>query len=166
MSVSAFAQDVGVVAGIRADNADGENNVTIGQRVNYQAGVVGKFELSGAVQVRTGLIYAQRAYEIRNQGDFVATYFEVPVGLLYKFSDYGGVFLGPSIAFNLSKNCPGGSCNNADVNASPLSVQFGGSFKVAPQFGFEVYYEAMTSKVAGSMQNPRAVIANVMLTFD
>lgn len=166
----ALAQDIGVVAGIRADNADGEASTTINQKTSFQVGVIGKFELSGPLQIRSGMLYVQRAYEVSSSvsgpADFKSTYFEVPLGLLYKFSDYGGVFAGPALSFNLSKECPGGSCNGAEVNASPLAIQFGGSFKVAPQFGFEVYYEMLTGNIAKGVKNPRAVMANVMITFD
>ena len=162
------AQDVGVVAGIRADSADGEGTTDIGQRVNFQAGVIGKFELSGPLQIRSGMLYVQRGYELKgtNSTDqLTSTYFEVPVGLLYKFSDFGGVFIGPALGLGLSKNCPA-SCNGADVASSLVSVQFGASFKIAPQFGFEVYYEALTGNIAKGIKNPRAIVANAMITFD
>lgn len=172
LSSAVWAQDVGVVAGIRSDNADGTGVVNITGKSNLQAGVVAKFELSGPLQIRSGFLFVQRSYGYSLttaptlSDDFVMTYFEIPVGVLWKFSDYGGVFAGPALSFNLSKTCPGGSCTGAEVNSSPLAIQLGGSFKIAPQFGFEVYYEQMTSALAKDLTNPRSVVANLMITFD
>lgn len=172
VSFSAYAQDVGVVVGVRSDNADGNNNVKITGKTGFQAGVIAKFDMTGALQLRTGFVATQRAYEysittpaILND-EFKMTYFEIPAGVLWKFSDYGGVFAGPAISLNLSKSCPGGDCAGAEVNSSPLSFQFGGSFKVAPQVGFEVYYETMLNDIAKDVKSGRSLMANLMITFD
>jgi len=172
MSGAAMAQDVGVVVGIRSDNADGEGAVKITGKTNFHAGVIAKFDLSGPLQLRSGFLYTQRAYDFTLTttptvtGGYSMTYFEIPLGVLWKFSDYGGVFAGPALSFNLANSCPGGNCTGAEVNSSPLAIQLGGSFKVAPQFGFEVYYETMTSALAKDLKNGRSIIANVMITFD
>lgn len=172
LSSSAFAQDLGVVVGFRNDNADSDvAGTSINGRSNIQGGMVAKFEMSGPLHLRTGAIYVQRAYEASvggiSGGETKASYLEIPLGLMYKFSDYGGVFAGPAIGLNIAKTCPGvNGCNGADINSSPMVFQFGGSFKVAPQFGFEFYYETMTSKFATGVTNPRAIAANLMITFD
>lgn len=170
LSSTVFAQDVGVVAGVRTDNVDGDNGVEYKSKTNFQAGLIAKFDVAAPLQVRTGFLYVQRSYDVSLSGgpseEFKATYFEVPVGLLYKFSDFGGAFIGPALSFNLSKDCPGGSCSGAEVNSSPLAIQVGGSFKFAPQIGFELYYETMTGELAKGAKSPRAVIANLMITFD
>lgn len=172
ISVSALAQDVGVVVGVRSDNADGNNNVKITGKTGFQAGVVAKFDMTSALQLRSGFLATQRSYEysittpaILND-EYKMTYFEIPVGVLWKFSDYGGVFAGPAISLNLSKSCPGGDCSGTEVNSSPLSFQFGGSFKVAPQVGFEVYYESMLNDVSKDVKSGRSLMANLMITFD
>ncbi|MFN7728168.1 MAG: outer membrane beta-barrel protein [Bdellovibrio sp.] len=169
MGFAAQAQDVGVVLGIRGDSADAKttNQKTQG-KTNFQAGAVAKFEVHEAWQVRTGFLYTQRFYEFssssNNLGDAKFTYFEIPVGLMYKFSDFGGAFVGPNLAFNIAKDCPGGTCQG--VSSAPIGLQVGASFKFAPQMGFEFYYETMFSKVADEVENPRAIIANFMITFD
>lgn len=166
---SAFAQDLGVVVGFRNDNADSDvAGVEIKGQSNIQGGMVAKFEISGPLQVRTGAIYVQRSYIGESTGTSSTTkasYLEIPVGLMYKFSDYGGVFAGPAFGLNIAKDCTGG-CSNSGINSSPMTFQFGGSFKVAPQFGFEFYYETMTAKFANGVTNPRAIAANLMITFD
>lgn len=166
---AAFAQDVGVIVGMRADSAEAKTSgLSVGGKTNFQAGGVAKFELKDALQLRTGFIYTQRNYELKSGttalGDGKFTYFEVPVGLMYKFSDFGGAFIGPALAFNVSKECPGGTCE--EVSSAPMALQFGASFKFAPQFGAEFYYETLMAKVAKEIESPKAVVVNLMVTFD
>lgn len=171
-SLPALAQEVGVVAGFRNDNADAAStNATVSSTTGFQAGILTKRELAGPLQLRTGFIYTSRTYGYSSpgsavSGDFKVTYFEIPAGLLYKFSDYGGAFAGAALNLNLAKDCPGGSCSGADVATAPISVQFGGSFKFAPQMGFEVYYEMMTGNIAKDIKSVRSLVANLTLSFD
>lgn len=166
---NASAQDVGVIAGIRSDSADAK---TSGYKVegknSFNVGGIAKFELAESWNIRTGFVYTQRFYEIKNGstslGESKFTYFEIPVGVLYKFSDFGGAFLGPNLAFNISKDCAGGTCTSA--NSTPIGLQLGASFKFAPQMGFEFYYETMMSKIEDQIENPKAIVANFMVTFD
>lgn len=172
----ATAQDLGVVLGYRSDSADSDNALmtSMSSVGNIQGGLVAKFPLGdGPIWIRSGMIYEQHTYSgtIAATGAYnlKASYFSVPAGLLYKFSDYGGVFAGAAIGLNLSNSCSNGNgsaCTVAGFNSSPISIQLGGSFKIAPQFGFELYYEQTTSKIADGIKNPRAIAANVMITFD
>lgn len=169
-STSALAQDLGLVIGARNDNAETTvAGASIEGRTNLQAGMVAKFEISGPLNLRTGMIYVQRSYGTTvsgvSAGDTKASYLEIPFGAMYKFSDYGGAFVGAAIGLNVSKDCPGG-CSGASVNSSPLAIQLGGSFKVHPQFGFEFYYETLTAKFANNIESPKAIVANVMIAFD
>jgi hypothetical protein len=165
----AQAQDVGVVVGLRSDSADAETTGdSITGKSSFQAGAIAKFDLKDAWGIRTGFIYAQRAYEYKaaagGSTDLKFTYFEVPVGLMYKFSDYGGAFLGPAIAFNVSKDCGSGTCEG--TNSAPMGLQLGASFKFAPQLGAEFYFETGFSKIADGVKSPKAVMANLLITFD
>lgn len=168
MGFAAHAQDMGVVFGIRNDNADAKTSgVTVEGKNSFNAGLVAKFELSSPWQVRSGFIYTQRAFDVKvpaSTTGYKFTYFEIPAGVLYKFNEFGGVFAGPNLAFNLSKDCGSNTCEG--VNSAPIGFQLGGSFKFAPQMGFEVYYETLLSKVADEVTNARAVVANFMITFD
>lgn len=170
VSLAAMAQDVGVVLGARSDNADAETaTAEVTGKMNFHGGVISKFDVSGPLQIRTGFLYTQRSFTYAvggaNVGDFSMSYFEIPAGLLWKFSDYGGAFVGPAVSFNLSKSCPG-NCNGADVVSLPIALQLGGSFKVAPQIGFEVYYETVPSGLAKELKSPRSVVGNLMITFE
>jgi hypothetical protein len=168
LSSAALAQDVGVIVGVRNDNADGTNGASISQKPSIQAGAIAKFPITEKIWIRSGLDFVPRAYtsSLNNVStDFKFTYFEIPAGLLYKFSDYGGIFAGAAINMILSKEC-GASCDQASVSNTQTAFQVGGSFKIAPQFGFELYYETLTSKIANGIENPRSLVANAMITFD
>jgi hypothetical protein len=168
LSSEALAQDVGVIVGVRNDNADGTNGASISQKPSIQAGAIAKFPINEKIWIRSGLNFVPRAYtsSLNNVStDFKLTYFEIPAGLLYKFSDYGGIFAGAAINMIISKEC-GGSCDPASVSGTQTALQVGGSFKIAPQFGFELYYETLTSKIANGIENPRSLVANAMITFD
>ena len=172
----ASAQDLGVVLGYRSDNFDSDaaGATAKGGTGNIQGGMVAKFQMGGGpLWIRSGFIYEQHSYLSSfalGETTLKASYFSIPLGLLYKFSDFGGVFAGPAIGLNVSKSCESSSvlvtCSTNVFNSSPISFQLGGSFKIAPQFGFELYYEQTTSKIADGITNPRAIAANVMITFD
>lgn len=165
-STAAFTQDLGVVLGYRSDSGSANAASNVASRGNLQAGLVGKF-LETPFQLRTGFMYVQRAYDLTTNnaaaGTVSASFVEIPFGALYKFSDYGGLFAGAALNLNLAKSCPI-SCTG--FNASPIALQFGGSFKVAPQFGFEFYYEQLTTNLEANVLSPRAITVSAMATFD
>lgn len=167
-SVAAHANEFAVAGGARFDNADsGVAGTTVEARLNFQAGMLGFIELGGKNYLRTGAQFATRSYGFKTTtvslGDARFTSFDVPVGYLYRFSDYGGIFAGGLFTFNFSKDCPGG-CTGA--SSSPVGVQFGSSFKIAPQIGGEVYFEMMSTKMATGIENSKAVVAQLYFAFD
>lgn len=165
---AAHAQDLGIVAGMRSDSADAETaGDSINSKTDWQFGGIAKFDIHNAWQIRSGFIYLQRSYEYKSGGasnDLKFTYFEVPVGILYKFSDFGGAFIGPALDMNVSKDCGSVSCSG--VNSTLIPIQLGASFKFAPQFGLEFYYEMVGGKLADGVKDPKAVAVNLMITFD
>ena len=156
---------------MRSDSADAVNSgVTVTSKTNYEAGVVGFFDISDKLMIRSGFIYTQRSYTLSTalaSGDFTYTYFQIPVGLMYKFSDFGGAFVGPAIAFNASKTCTFGSnCTPTGVQSSIIPIQIGASFKFAPQLGAAFYYEVVPGKLDDNIQNAKAIVADLMITFE
>lgn len=166
MGSFAQAQDMGIIAGMRSDSAD--TDVTGGSvtgKTGWQVGGIAKFELAPTWQIRTGFVYLQRSYEFKAGGastDLKFTYFEVPVGAVYKFSDFGGAFLGTALSMNVSKDC--NNCTGVQSLVTP--IQLGASFKFAPQVGMEFYFETGASKIADGLTQPKAVAVNLMITFD
>lgn len=165
----AYANEFAIVGGPRFDNADSKlTGTTVEARLSFQAGVLGFLEMGGPNFIRSGFQFGTRAYGIKQGsigiGDARFTNFDLPIGYLYRFSDYGGAFLGPVISFNFSKDCPGTGC--AGVNSMPIGLQVGASFKIAPQIGAEVYFETMTSKIADGIENPKAFVGQFYFSFD
>jgi len=164
-----LAQDVGFTFGIRSDSADTNvTGATVSGVNSVSFGAIMKTELTENFGLRLGMQYVPRQYQITSANStesFRFTYFEVPVGLLYSFSDAGGFFFGPSFGFGLDKFC-GQALVCQGVSNSLTSFQFGASFKFAPQIGLEVFYETGMSPLAPQLQQQRAVNINLMVTFD
>lgn len=162
------AQDIGFTMGIRSDSADTDvtqSSVKGANSVSF--GAIVKTEVNEVISLRLGMQYVPRQFELQSTSEntnFRFTYFELPVGLLYKFSDAGGVFVGPSFAFGLDKSCGSSNCQSASNSLTTLQV--GASFKFAPQLGIELYYESGMSQIVSQLQQQRAVGANLMVTFD
>lgn len=178
-AITAFAfegrsQDFGLLAAYRTDSADARPGFAIGSRANWSAGMLGFLPMVGDLQLRGGFLYSQRQYGYSNTagsdlGRFDFTYFDVPIGIKYKIGDYGGPFVGLVLPLNVSKACPnaapgGSGCN--DVSGAPLGYQIGASFKFAPQLGVELYYEALGTRLADGVENAKAVVAGLLITFD
>lgn len=169
-SISSVASDMGVEVGFRQQSGDAQGGSTTSQ-MGYHVGGVGTFDLSGPLLVRAGFEYVQRpltATVSSIDNKYTMNYFDVPVGLLYKFSDYGGVFAGISIANRLDGSCTAsvGTCSVVNPKSMITPFQLGASFKIAPQLGFSLLYENMSGDVAQGLSNYRAVGANLFVTFD
>ncbi len=165
--LNAEASDYGVLIGVRSDSATSNAaSTSISGNTDYQAGVIASIETISSLEVRTGMLYTTRQYGytpatgVAGQANY--TYADIPLGLLWKLSDYGGPFVGGNFGFNVASSCPGGSCTG--VASSISGYQFGVHFKFAPQFGGELYYEAMGAVMPG-IDSPKAVAANLFITF-
>lgn len=181
ISAVASANDFAVVAGFltnSADKASSTSTVNMSGKIGYQFGVLGFIDLNGPLAFRSGFLYSQRNYTstVNSQDtDFKLAYFDIPATLMYKFSDYGGVFGGIVLANNASKECvaPSGStCVTDGVKSSLIGYQFGASFKFAPQMGAQFYYEMLpgniqdSSSVTSGIKDGKSVVANFMFTFE
>jgi hypothetical protein len=166
-----WSQDIGVSIGFRSDSADSDlATMSAHSETSLSFGLVGKMDLSEIFALRLGMQYVPRQYRLQSRDDlsselFKFIYFELPLALLYKVSDFGGLFAGVSVGFGLDRVCGQlGSCHG--VGNSLASFQLGASFKVAPQFGLEVFYEKGLSHIAFHLRDQRAVGANLLITFD
>lgn len=173
----AYANDFAAILGVRTNSWDVEpsGGATASGKNSFHAGVLGFIDLSSAVLFRTGFIYTQRAYTIKTNtvdAEYNYTYFDIPATLMYKFSDFGGVFAGAVLALNTSKGCSSntGNCSTDGVNSSPIGFQFGASFKFAPQLGGEIYYEMIPGPLqsynGSDSKSAKSVVANLMITFE
>lgn len=168
LSHPAWSQDVGFNIGIRSDSADPATTGVQASAVNSAVfGAIVRSNLNEKLSLRYGMQYVTRSYQLETLGvgeNHTFTYFEIPLGVMLRMSDFGGFFIGPALAFNLDKKCGSGTCQS--VGASLTSLQVGGSFKFAPQLGAEVYYESGLGNVSSEVTRQRAVGVNLLVTFD
>ncbi|MGZ3774806.1 MAG: outer membrane beta-barrel protein [Pseudobdellovibrionaceae bacterium] len=174
LSFSSYAMadvDYGLEVGIRSQSGDFDSTtVTTSSQMGFQFGATAHIPISGAWNLRTGMLYTQRPL-VLNQGgvqDKVSiNYLDIPVALMYKFADYAGVFGGISLAMNLDKTADSGVVSGVTSPLMPILI--GASFKFAPNLGAALYYESaggQVAKIGSELSNYRAVGANLMITFD
>ncbi len=175
VSSAALANDFGLALGVRSNSADAPSGsgATVSTKTGFGVGAIGFFDISGKLQGRTGFLYNQRNYTATTFGmdvDINLAYVDIPLTAMYKFADYAGVFAGPVLALLASKECKvgGGSCSfSNNPESSNIGLQFGASFKFAPQLGGEFYYETIPTKfIKGDLENARTVGANLLITFE
>jgi hypothetical protein len=167
--IAAFSQDLGITIGIRSDSGDTDlPGTSVASLNSVTFGAVMKSDMTETLALRVAMQYIPRQYQLQSLGaneTYKFTYFEIPVGILYKLSDAGGVFVGPSFGFGLDKSCGQmGVCQG--VSNSVTSIQFGASFKFAPHLGVEIFYEKGISQISPQIDQQRAVGVNLFVTFD
>lgn len=174
LSSFAFASDFAAVAGFRSNSADAvTSGVTINSKSGLGAGVLGFFDLAGALQGRMGFLYNQRNLSGKagtTEFDVNLAYMDIPITAMYKFADYAGMFAGPVVSLLASKevksNVSGFELTNSPEGMN-IGLQFGASFKFAPQLGAELYYESFPSAIwKDGIKNVRTVGVNLLFTFE
>lgn len=166
-SLSASAQYMGIEGGIRQQSATsnvvGESTST---EMAYQFGLVGAFPMTDKLLFRSGFLYTQRPVTVKAAGvesKYTFNYFDIPLTLLWKLNDFGGVYAGVDVALIASADC--NTCATSPDKSGSMPLVVGGTFKFAPNFGVDVYYEAM-NKINNHFEDGRAVGANLLITFD
>ncbi len=168
-STSVFAEnrmDMGVLAGYRINDASTDvAGASINGKGGFQVGGLAFIPMSGQLSVRTGFIYAMRNYESEVLGvkdDIKFSHFDVPATVMYNFTDLGGIFAGANLSLKVADDC-GAGC---DAKSMFVSLQFGGDFKIAPQFAAEFYFETAPSEIADGIKDATAVVINGLFTFE
>lgn len=158
--------DMGVLAGYRINDASTDvAGVEIKGKGGFQVGGLAFLPLSERLSARTGFIYAMRNYETEAAGvtdDVEFSHFDVPATVMYNFTDMGGIFAGANLSLKVADDC-GPGC---DAKSMFVSMQFGGHFKVAPQFATEFYFETAPSEIADGVEDASAVVINGVFTFE
>ncbi|PIS10659.1 MAG: hypothetical protein COT73_08300 [Bdellovibrio sp. CG10_big_fil_rev_8_21_14_0_10_47_8] len=168
------ALDLAGAVGMASNDASTDLiNASIKSDSGFRAGVLAWIDLYQKLSLRTGFMYTQRYVSLgpTNQGNINInySYFDVPATLNFWFSDAAGVFAGPVLAFNQSKDV---SCSNSttcaarDVHSVIYPFQLGVDFIFASQFGGEVYYEFTSGDLSTSVSNMTSVGANLLIYFE
>lgn len=158
--------DYGLEVGIRQQSGDVEG-LSADSQMGLQFGVSANVPMSGALHLHTGMLYTQRpllAKDPLGDNKITMNYLDVPVALMYKFEEHMGVYAGVVLALNLDKKLDRGVLE--DVKSPLIPFIFGASFKFAPNFGINLYYEHTSGDVAKNLKDYRAVGANLLITFD
>ncbi|MBL7670451.1 MAG: outer membrane beta-barrel protein [Bdellovibrionaceae bacterium] len=178
-SAMAAASDYGAVFGFRSQSGDLDPATTTTNTskaaIGYQLGITTSFQMSGPLNLRTGLMYVERPLKVSSiasgdEADYKLTYFDVPVLLSYKFEDYAAVYAGVSLSVNLSSSASGkGSLSAAkvtDAKSMIVPITLGAAFRFAPQIGADVFFETVPGELALGLKSYRAVGVNLLYFFD
>lgn len=173
-SALAAGSDYGIAAGFRSQSGEIDSTTqTTSAAAGYQVGAVASFEISGALNFRTGLMYVERPLKVNitssgESADIKITYFDIPATLAYKFAEYASVYGGVHLAANLSNSVsgPGYAGKLTDVKSMVVPITIGAVFRFAPQIGADLFFETMSGDVALGLKNYRAVGANLLYFFD
>lgn len=167
ISLSASAQFMGVELGVRQQSASAvAAGVSTSTEMAYQFGLVGAFPMTETFLFRSGFLYTQRPVTAKVgtvKSKYTYNYFDIPLTVLWKLNDFGGVYGGVNVALAASADCD--NCTTAPEKKGAMPVVIGGSFKFAPNFGVDVYYEAI-GKIGEDFEKGSAVGANLLITFD
>lgn len=138
------------------------------QSLGFQLGASTVFDFAPSFGLKTGLFYSERpfAYDVLGaEYKGKVTYFEVPAFFMFKFEDYAGVYVGPSLAIKMGSEITS-PLTLTDVSGMVVPITFGAQFKFLPSFGMNVFFEAVPNDIAKDVKNSRAVGVNLLFTLD
>ena len=149
-----FAQvQFGIKAGFNnsaVGSSDSDMNEAISSKSGMQFGGVAMFELSDAVQLRTGALYSQKGATLDFLGAdliYALDYLEVPVDFAFMLGDGGfSLSAGPYLAFLMGANAKydGESENinedNDNFNGMDFGLNLGTSFLINEQILIDARY--------------------------
>ena len=166
--------EVGLSGGWRSGQATTDlPRANIGSKAGYQLGAVAWLQIFGPWSLRTGFLYTQRPATLTNtlsgDVDIQYSYFDVPATAYVKFSDNLGIFAGPILSFNQSKDVSCSQkpdCAAMDVKGLLIPFEFGLDFKFASQIGGEVYFEYVPGSLSVNVAEMKSVGANLIFLFE
>lgn len=142
-----FAQaQFGIKAGFNnsaVGSSDSDMNELISSKSGMQFGGVAMFELSDAMQLRTGAIYSQKGATLLDEITVALDYLEVPADLAFMLGDGGfALSAGPYFAFLMSSKVKldGESEDMEDMNSMDIGLNFGASYLVNEQILIDARY--------------------------
>lgn len=156
-----------VEVGFKWNTATITNSVSDKQEVGYQLGVSAVFNFSENIGLKSGMFYSERPFKSELAASTIKgkiTYFEVPLLLMFKFEDFAGAYVGPSLAIKLGDEVTPGILTDAKSMVVPIT--FGAQFKFTPVLGANVFFETVAGDLAKDLSNSRAVGVNLLFSLD
>lgn len=155
--------------GFKWNSADLDNSTSGKQEIGFQVGGSSVFNITPAFGLKTGLFYSERPFKAEFAGPIEikgkVTYFEVPLFFMFKFEEYAGLYVGPSLAVKLGDEVNNGG-KLTDVKGLIIPITMGAQFKFTSALGLNIFFETVPGDLAKGVSNSRAVGANLMIAFD
>ena len=156
-----------VEAGFKWNTAKITGSTSDKQEVGFQLGISTIMNFGAKFGLRTGMFYAERPFASEVSGLTLKgkiSYFDVPAQLMFKFEEYAGVYVGPSLSIKLGDEASTGSLSEPKSMVIPLT--FGAQFKFVPNLGANIFFETVPGDLANGVSNSRAVGVNFLFTLD
>jgi hypothetical protein len=154
-------------AGFKWNSMDTDTaGVSSKQSLSLQFGGSTVFNFNPQMGLRTGLFYSERTFKF-DGSDGKLTYADVPIHFMFKFEDYAGIYLGPSLSMKIGDECNAtGGCTLTGIKSMIMPITFGAQFKFTPNLGLNLFFETVPSDLANGLKNSRGIGANVLFAFD
>ena len=158
-----------IEVGFRSGSAKVENSSSDKQGLGYQLGATAVFNFSEKFGLKTGLMYTERAFKSTVSGQNIEgkiTYFDIPLFAMYKLEDFVGIYIGPTIAFQIGDDVKGTTTGFTDIESMIVPITLGAQFKFTPILGLNVFFENVSGDLAQGIDKFRAVGATLMIALD
>lgn len=159
VGATAHAQDFGIIAGLSESNATAsQSGFSSSGEFVFRVGGVASFSLMDNLKFRTGLIYSQRHFDLKDGSGNKSTdkfdYLDVPVLAQYNFNDMVGIFGGLIAAVNVNHSIDSnsGAVATGTKGLYPL-LQAGFNVTFDNMYGVEIYYEAGLGDIYDGAKN-------------
>ena len=157
----------GIEVGFKSNTASLNGSSSDKQETGFQLGLSGVFNISEKIGLKSGLFYSERPFSgevgaTNTKGK--VTYFEVPALLVFKFEDYAGAYVGPTLAIKMGDEVTPGALSG--VKSILVPITFGAQFKFLPNIGANFFFETVPGEIATGIENSRAVGVNLLFTLD
>ena len=150
-------------AGFKWNSMDTDPSSSSKQSLSIQLGGSTVFNFNEQMGLRTGLFYSERTFKF-DTVDGKLTYADIPIHFMFKFEDYAGVYLGPSLSMKISDQVSTGTLTDVKSMIIPFTV--GAQFKFLPNLGLNLFFETVPSDLAQGLKNSRGIGLNVLFAFD
>lgn len=152
--------------GFKWNSMDLKNASSNKQTLGFQMGGSVVIDLNDTLGLRTGLFYSERPFKsdsITGEVSGKITYIDVPVHFMFMLEDYAGIYVGPSLSMKLGDEVNVGSLTGVKSMITPIA--FGGAFKVAENFGLNLFFETIPSALSDDLEASRGIGINGFFTF-
>lgn len=157
-----------IEVGFKWNTATVASTISDKQEVGFQLGASVVFNFLEDFGLRSGMFYSERPFksEFANgtSSKGKITYFEIPAQMMFKFEDFAGVYIGPSMAVKLGDEATAGTLTN--IKGFIMPITFGAQFKFISSFGTNIFFEVVPGDLAANVSNSRAVGVNLLFTLD